>query len=44
MCKTNPGKYAIKKIENGKFEFIVQEDPCERRRCVFGRKIIRVEP
>jgi hypothetical protein len=44
MCKTNPGKYTIKKIEKGKFEFTVQEDPCDRRRCLFGSKLIRIKP
>ena len=44
MCKTNPGKYTIKKIEKGKFEFTLQEDPCDRRRCLFGRKLIRIKP
>ena len=44
MCKTNPGKYTIKKIANGKFEFTVQEDPCDRRRCLFGSKLIRIKP
>jgi hypothetical protein len=44
MCKTNPGKYTIKKISNGKFEFTVQEDPCDRRRCLFGPKLIWISP
>lgn len=43
-CKTNAGKYTIKKIEKSKFEFTVQEDLCDRRRCLFGRKLIRIEP
>ena len=43
-CKTNIGKCTIKKIEKGKFEFIVQEDPCDRRRCLFGRKLIQIKP
>jgi hypothetical protein len=43
-CKTNTGKYTIKKIEKSKFEFTVQEDPCDRRRCLFGRKLIRIKP
>jgi hypothetical protein len=43
-CKTNTGKYTIKKIEKSKFEFSVQEDPCDRRRCLFGRKLIRIKP
>ena len=44
MCKTYPGKYTIKKIEKSKFEFTVQEDPCDRRRCLFGSKLIRIKP
>ena len=44
MCKTTPGKYTIKKIENGKLEFTVQEDPCDRSRCLFGRKLIQIKP
>ena len=39
MCKTNTGKYAIKKIEKGKFEFTFQEDQCDRRRCLFWSNI-----
>jgi hypothetical protein len=44
MCKTNKGKYTIKKIEKDKFEFTVKEDLCDRRRCLFGRKLIRISP
>ena len=44
MCKTNQGKYTIKKIEKGKFEFTVQKDQSERRRCLFGRILIWISP
>jgi hypothetical protein len=44
MCKNTQGKYHIKKIEKDKFEFTVQEDSCDRRRCLFGRKLIRIKP
>ena len=44
MCKNNQGKYTIKKIEKDKFEFTVQEDPCDRRRCLFSRNLIRISP
>ncbi len=43
-CKTNTGKYTIKKIEKSKFEFTVQEDLCDRRRCLFGHRLIRIKP
>jgi hypothetical protein len=44
MCKTTQGNYMIKKIGKDKFEFTVQEDLCDRRRCLFGRQLIRVKP
>ena len=44
MCRTNPGRYAINKIEKEKFELTVQEDPCERRRAALNRKLIRINP
>jgi hypothetical protein len=44
MCKSDPGKYTIIKVEKDMFEFAVQDDTCERRRCLFGRKLIRIEP
>ena len=44
MCKTNKGKYTINKIEKNKFEFTVKEDLCDRRRCLFGQKLIRISP
>ena len=43
-CKTTMGKYTIKMTEKGNFQFTLQEDPCDRRRCLFGRKLIRIKP
>ena len=43
-CETITGTYIIKKIEKGKFEFTVQKDLCDRRRCLFGRKLIQIKP
>jgi len=43
-CKTTMGKYTIKMTEKGSFQFTLQEDPCDRRRCLFGRKLIRIKP
>ena len=43
-CKTTMGKYTIKMTEKGKFQFTLQEDPCDRRRCLFGRNLIRIKP
>jgi hypothetical protein len=44
MCRTNPGRYAINKIEKEKFELTAQEDPCERRRAALNRVLIRINP
>jgi hypothetical protein len=43
-CKTNTGEYTIKMTEKGNFEFTRLEDPCDRRRCLFGRELIRINP
>ncbi len=43
-CKTTMGKYIIIMTEKGNFQFTLQEDPCDRRRCLFGSKLIRIKP
>ena len=43
-CKTTMGKYTIKMTEKGNFQFTLQEDSCDRRRCLFGPELIRIKP
>jgi hypothetical protein len=43
-CKTTIGKYTIKMTEKGNFQFTLQEDSCDGRRCLFGPELIRYMP